>query len=224
MEKLAVYTGTRNIYSDMIMSARSLIDNSGVDRVLFLTEDDEIPGLPEKCEVRNVRFQPYFRNDGPNSKTKFTYMAMMRAALALELPENDIIVSLDSDLVVVKPIGSYFWELPLEDKYYFAAAREPHRCKDGKIYCNIGVCVQNLALMRRKNKPWQYIDALNTRFYLYVDQDVMNYMSGDLIYEIPGDYNACNWTVHGPDPKIIHFAGIKRENWIHENVVQKWRK
>lgn len=225
MEKIAVYTGTRNIYEDMLISAKSLIANSDVDRVIFLTEDDKFPyKLHEKCEVRNVRFQKYFRNDGPNSKSPFSYMAMMRAALGFELPEHDYVVSFDCDTIVVKPIGSYLWELPLGDKYFFAASREPHRCNDKHpLYCNVGVTAHNLKLMRSQNKTIQYIDTLNSRYYRYVDQDVMNYLSYPGILDLDGDYNANDWTVHSDDPKIIHYAGIKRDIWIHENVVKKWR-
>ena len=224
MEKLAVFTGSRNIYPDMIPACKSLIKNSDVDKILLMIEDDEFPyELPDMIETRNVSRQRYFKNDGPNRKNKFTYLAMMRAALGLELPEHDYVVSFDCDIIVDKPIGSYLWDLPLDD-YFFAAAREPHRCNERQpLYCNIGVTAHNLKLMRRYNKPQEYIDRLNSHVHPFVDQDVLNILSYPRIYDLDSAYNACRFTVPTDDPKIIHYAGKKREDWIHESVVEKWR-
>ena len=77
--KHAVYTGTRNLYRDIEVSAKSLVANSSVDCVHLLVEDDEFPSeLPEIFDVVNVSaFRDRF--GGPNSDSVFTYMAMLRA-------------------------------------------------------------------------------------------------------------------------------------------------
>ena len=43
MIKAAVYTGTRNLYKQMVVAVKSLIRNSDVDKIYLLIEDDEFP-------------------------------------------------------------------------------------------------------------------------------------------------------------------------------------
>ena len=87
MDKCAVYTGSKNIYEDMLVCSKSLIANSDVNKIYFLIEDDIFPfETPDDIiEPINVSDQEYFNFWGPNMKTKFTYFAMMRAALALRI-------------------------------------------------------------------------------------------------------------------------------------------
>ena len=41
--KVAVYAGTKNLYSEMATAAKSLANNSSVDLIYFLIEDSEFP-------------------------------------------------------------------------------------------------------------------------------------------------------------------------------------
>jgi hypothetical protein len=53
--KAAVYCGTRNLYPDMITAAKSLLLHSDVDKIYFLTEDDNFPLiLPPKTKNINI--------------------------------------------------------------------------------------------------------------------------------------------------------------------------
>ena len=40
--RAAVYSGTRNVYQDMLTSAKSLLIYSNVDKIYFLIEDDQL--------------------------------------------------------------------------------------------------------------------------------------------------------------------------------------
>lgn len=42
-ERVVVYAGTRNLYHDMVVSAKSLLCHDGADRIIFLIEDDAFP-------------------------------------------------------------------------------------------------------------------------------------------------------------------------------------
>ena len=79
--RVALYTGTANIYDSMWASCKSMIAKGLCDEVVLFIEDDEFPydisSLP--ITVRNVSGQRYFKSDGPNMRSGFTYMAMMRA-------------------------------------------------------------------------------------------------------------------------------------------------
>lgn len=53
--KIAVYTGTRNIYQNMLPSIKSLLIHSDVDKIYLLIEDDIFPyELPPEVECINI--------------------------------------------------------------------------------------------------------------------------------------------------------------------------
>ena len=220
--KHAVYCGTRNIYGDMETSAKSLIVNSDVDKVHFLIEDAEFPtDLPDMIECNDVSGQIFFPPGGPNITSGYTYMAMMRVALCHVLPDIDTVLSLDADLIAVRDVSAV-WDLPIKD-CYFAAAHEWHRTKGGQLYTNHGVVLYNLAKMR-DGKADEIIAELNANRYQWVDQDVCNYRCQGAIFDMPSEYNSNHWTdKNAQGARIVHFAGMKRQQWITKPEVEKYR-
>ena len=215
--KIAVYTGTRNYYEFMVPAVKSLLKNSDVEKIYLLIEDDEFPYQLDKVETINVSDQEYFHRDGPNMNSRFTYMALMRAALAFVFPQYDRILSLDVDTIVRKNISD-LWELPI-DNYYMAMAPEFHKSTSDWMYCNAGVTLFNLEKLR-DGKAKEIIRELNREQYPFMEQDVINYLCQGEIYPMDGDYNANSWTTHSDDPKIIHYAGYK--DWTSFPDFQKW--
>lgn len=213
LDKIAVYTGSSNIYDDMVTCAKSLVAHSDVDKIHFLIEDDDFPfDIPsDLIETRNVSKQEYFDYWGPNMKSKFTYFAMMRAALAYEFKDYSRILSMDCDTICIRDV-SHIWELPIDD-YYFAASREAHRSIAGMLYTNVGVALMNLDKQRINNKAAEYIDVLNRQKFDYIDQDVMNYLSQGYIYDMNSEFNANEWTNPCQNPRVLHFAGVSRDLW-----------
>lgn len=208
MTKIAVYTGSRNLYPDMVTSVKSLLINSDVYKVYLLIEDDEFPFcLPDCVETVNVSEQKYFKEGGPNMNSRYTYLAMMRAALAYEFPDLDRILSLDVDTIIDGDISG-IWDIPLDD-CYFAASKEQHRCYEGLLYTNMGVTLFNLEMLRNSHKVDEVIEVLNRRKYTWVEQDVFNYLCQGRIAEMPSMYNANTWTDPTEDKRIVHYAGIK---------------
>lgn len=222
MEKIAVYTGTRNIYEDMLAASKSLVANSDVDKIYFLIEDDSFPfDIPKDIiETRNISDQKYFADDSVNMKSKFTYMALIRSAFSDIFPEHDRILSLDCDTFCVRDVSD-IWTLPIDD-YYFAASREPHRCVAKMLYTNVGVCLMNLEKMRETGKGLEYVDVLNRQEFTYIDQDCMNYLSQGYIYDMHSEFNANDWTVSCQNPRIKHFAGIKSNIWHKNELFRKY--
>ena len=56
--KAAVYSGTRNLYPDMVTAAKTLVKYSSVDKIYFLTEDDRFPAVfpTEMCKYQDAVF------------------------------------------------------------------------------------------------------------------------------------------------------------------------
>ena len=104
--RVAVYTGSRNLYPDMIPAVKSMLKNGKPDLIYLLIEDDKFPfWLPSNVKTINVSGQKFFPKDSANTKSKFTYLAMMRAALAKVLPQDiDTVLSLDCDTLIVGDI------------------------------------------------------------------------------------------------------------------------
>ena len=220
--KHAAYCGTRNIYEDILTSAKSLVANSSVDHVWFIIEDDKFPyELPPFVHTVNVRNQQFFKSGNPNMASQYTYMAMMRIALCHVLTDVDKVLSLDADTVILRNADGV-WDLPL-DGCYLSASEEWHRTKDGLQYCNFGVVLYNLGALR-DGKADEIIEVLNSRRYQWVEQDVGNYLCQGRIHPMPARFNSCWWTdKNAPEPVIKHYAGIKRHNWINEPEVAYYR-
>ena len=186
--RAAVYCGTRNIYQNMIPSMKSLLKYSNVEKIYFLIEDDEFPyGLPYQVECINVSNQKWFTTDGPNFTSKWSYMILLRAALAKLFPDLDRILSLDCDTLVYDNI-SELWELPLDD-YYFAGVREPKKSTETFAYINAGVMMFNLKKIREEHQDDKYIYDLNNCFRYYPEQECFSALSQGKILELPSKYN-----------------------------------
>lgn len=220
--KEAAYCGTRAIYGDMETSAKSLIANSNVDRVHFVIEDGEFPHeLPDIIQCHDLSKQEFFKPSSPNMRSGYTYMAMMRIALCHVLAETDKVLSLDADTIVMKDC-SEIWGIPM-DGCYFAACEEWHRSANGLQYCNHGVVLYDLEMMR-DGKADECIDVLNRRRFQWVEQDVGNYLCQGRIAKMPSKYNGNWWTNKDRGkPVIKHYAGKKRKEWAELPAVTKWR-
>jgi lipopolysaccharide biosynthesis glycosyltransferase len=221
--KHALYSGSRNLYGDMQTAAKSLIANSDVDKVWLLVEDDTFDfWLPDFCEVVNVSGQTYFPKDSANMKTRFSYLSLMRAALALmpELAGIDRILSLDVDTVCVMDV-SHIWDMPIDD-CYFSASREDASCFKGMLYCNTGVTLYNLEKLR-DGKAQEVVDALNWRKYDNIEQDVFSFMCQGHIHDMPSEYNATRFTDPVRYARIKHYAGYKAEVWRNQPPVTEYR-
>jgi len=214
--KVAVYSGTRNLYKDFLPAIKSLIINSDVDKIHLLIEDDEfIEPLPDFVEITNVSGQTYFPESCPNRATVLTYMCLLRTAYHRIFPQYDKILQLDADTIVDKNVSD-LWDYDISD-YYLAMAKEPKCSKGGQYYkrdnyYNMGVCLMNLEKLRDGTGD-KAMAILNKRVVPVLDQDVFNEVCEGHILEIPADYNVSDWTGHSDNPKIIHYAAMRK--WNH---------
>ena len=210
MNKYACYCMTRNIYHQITPSLNSLLMHSDVDRVFLLTEDDDIGiELPEKVQIVNVSGQTYFRKDGPNFCSNWTWMVLMRLVLCKVLPDIDRILALDLDTIVDQDINEV-WDLPIDD-YYCAAASEWRKTTKDLMYVNGGVVLWNLKKMR-DGKCDEMIEDMNTVWRPLPDQECIAHLCKGKIYLLPSEYNASSVTDHTMNPKIHHYAAHR--NWF----------
>ena len=205
----------------MVPAVKSMIKNGHPDKIYLLIEDDQFSEwLPDIVETINVSGQKFFKPDGPNMRSKFTYLAMMRAALSEVLPQDiDKVLSLDCDTLIVGDITE-LWERDL-DGYYFSASIEPHRTRWNTLYTNTGVALYNLKMLRDSGKTQEVIKELNTNVYPWVEQDVFNYLCQGFILPMPSEYNANDWTESTTKVSIKHYAGISC--WAGKTDVKRWR-
>ena len=219
--RAAAYTGTRNIYGDMVTAAKSLLYHTAIDKVYFLIEDDALPwDVPDVIECINVSKQTLFTEDSPNYKSGWTYMVLWKAALSKVLPNVDKVLCLDSDAIVVDDISEIF-DTDVED-YYFAAVPEPKSSlnRAGEPYYNFGVSYQNLKKLREDRIDDKIIARLNTIYMPFKEQDTFPMLCKGHILNIGSEYNSCLYTEPTEHPKIIHFAA--RNNWRGLPVVTKF--
>lgn len=220
MEKVAVYSGTRNVYADMLPACKSLFFHTPVDRVYFLIEDDEFPFfLPDRVETINVSKQRYFRKDGPNYNSHWTYMVLLRAALSKIFPDERQVLSLDNDTFCYTDV-SELWDYDLSD-YYMAGVIEPAKAKEYQ-YINLGVVMMNLDKFRADQMDTKAIKELNRKAYHFPEQDVLSRLCDGHTLELPQKYNVCDGCEsRAVAPRIRHYAGEK--NWRGLPNVRAWR-
>ena len=191
--------------------------HSNVEKIYFLIEDDEFPyEVPQEIECINISNQTYFPADGPNFKNVLTYMVLIRAAYTKIFPNLDRILSIDMDTVVNENISD-LWDLDLTN-YYIAAVEETELTKSEGSYFNMGVAMMNLQKIRADRKDDEIINALNTYWYRYKEQDCFNEFFRDHALILPSDYNCCYQANPPKHEKITHFAGLyKLEQFPHFN-------
>lgn len=218
-EKLAVYSGTRNLYPHMVTAAKSLIANSSVERVVLLIEDESFPyEMPDLVETIDVHDQQWFGEKSANIKTDFSYMSLLRVCYTKLLPDAGKVLQLDVDTVVVDDI-SELWDVRI-DAAWFAAVREPKRYVGegdkrrridfkpwGEDYFNIGVAMFNLDKIREDGQDDWLIHVLNTERLRWIDQDAWNKYHKQRYVDLPTRFNESMVTGYTDAPAIVHFAG-----------------
>jgi lipopolysaccharide biosynthesis glycosyltransferase len=220
-DKVAVYAGTKNLYPQMYTALKSLLTNTQMDRVYLFIEDDEFPfPLPENVIAVNVSEQDYFLPLSPNFNSPWSYMTMLRCALATMLPDEKRILWLDCDTIVDEDISDLF-EMDLNG-YCYAGVLEPQKSKDVFRYINAGVLLCNLELLRGMCKEQEMIAFLNVCKLNWIDQDIINILCQGRIRVIESIYNSNAFTTPCIRPKIIHYAAVKEytNEWAYRKYAE----
>lgn len=205
MRRVAVYAGTRNLYHKMAVAAKALTMHTRMDKVVFLTEDNDFPEwLPDIVEIKNVSGQTWFRPDGPNFVSHWTWMTMMRVVIPWLLPEESRALSMDVDTLATRDIGPLF-DTDMKGNL-LAMVEEPTRSKNPFLYFNMGVALMDLDALRASGRVEEMVDTLNRRKLQFIDQDAVNIRCQGRILPIAPQFNSCPFTREPADARIIHFA------------------
>ena len=216
-----LYAATRNLYPYLKGAIRSLLDHNKVTKLYVFAEDDALPfEIPCKHEVINVSGQQYFKPDGPNMNSVFTYMAMMRVC-APDLIKANKVIWLDVDTVVcdsLKPL----WDIDLKGKWIAWCPERFGTYKPfGPMYYNSGVCVLNLAQMKKDKVTETAVEMLNRMKLWCTDQDAMNILtSPDKMVEIDVRYNESFCCGQTQNPAVVHYAG--HQDWYENKAIFRW--
>ena len=222
------YFLTRNLYPYLLPTVMSLLDHNQPEQIYIFCEDDTFPyELPDVCKVINVSDQTIYSADGPNFRSKFSYICLLRVCLASLIPDADRVIQLDLDTIICDDLTP-IWEMDMGDNW-IAMADERYGCYRpyGDRYYNAGVAVLNLGKIREDKVEPQLIHLLSTTQLPYIDQDAWNIIGAGHIADLPQRYNEFTGTEESTRPAIVHYAGVSR--WwnygIHRgSYYEKYRK
>lgn len=210
---------TRNWYLYLATGIYTLFKYNDVAKLYLFIEDDEIPYLKDsRIEFYNVNKLPeYILSTSPNYTTKYTKLSYIRCYFT-KLLKCDKLIYIDADAIVVDNIQE-LWSLDVDT---IAGVKEggewsQHLGIEGMDdkYINSGVLVMNLKNIREKHLDDEMINLLNTKFYHFPDQDVINVVFKDKQY-LSNIYNSTETTGFRDDAKIIHYIR-ERKGWIKES-------
>ena len=244
-----IISGSRNIYPYFPCMYESLFKFNPDAQLWILMEDAQLPyDTPKNVRCVDVSKQRLFLKDGVNSKSPFTYLAMIRAAYSIlftgepnacgvePLPKLTKAISLDCDVVVcdsLKPV----WETDVSGKWFAAVPECLDECRPfGKNkYFNMGVCMMNFEQMREDGVAGKAVRLLNTQKFMFLDEMVLNLLNMSEGYTKSVDL-APRWNQTESSvpltlsPGMVHFAGYKDvwkqppENVYRWHYLEPWLK
>lgn len=213
--RTVVYTGNRAVYDSMIAACKSMIYHRGADKIYLLTEDDVFPEqLPECVENINVRGQTFYKPDGPNFRSRWSYLALMKAAVPLMPEISGRVLVMDIDAFVCGSLDD-LWSLPHGPLYM---AREVGRREE---YYNSGVMLMDTEDLSADFT--EVVRQINVRRYDFGDQDAINQVLRGRIKQLPPEYNVSDWTVRTDrETRIRHYAAVR--DWSREEIYLQYAR
>lgn len=208
--RTAVYCATRSRYRQMIASAKSLLYHNGADRIVFLTEDDNLldaEQIPNCVSIRNVSGQTLFPQNGPNYTSRYSWIVMLRTAYTKLFPDLHRVLSIDTDTIALRDAGS-IWDYDMTGRY-FSSVREVYQgIHDIQPHYRIGVAILNLDMLRDGTDE-KIIRMVNTIPLECPEQNAYCAICAGHILELPPEYNA-TWYGQNTVPEskaiIYHYS------------------
>lgn len=225
-EHIVAMFATRNLYPHLPAAYNSLLYyNPDVHLYLFI-EDDTLPyDTPAHVTTVNVSGQTLFPPDGPCFRTRYTYMALMKAALTKLFPDASRAVVMDVDTITCGSISA-MWEYDLSCAYYAAVTEPVSTSRRGVPYANFGFVLLNLDMLRTTGTDDMIISELNTSYHQYPEQDAFSKFCGNRFDPLDPAYNVTvpgfNVTGYAKHTIVRHFAGFHADAWSYFAIVRYW--
>lgn len=216
MNRAVLYTATRKLYQDMVVSMKSLLHHTNVDKVYCFIEDDSFPyELPEFVETINITKQEWLHPKGANMDNLYSYIVLMRAIAFKFIPE-DKVLSLDCDTIVRKDVSALFDE-SIGDNYYAAVQEDHTNLRTVWPYFNFGVAILNLKEIKKHERL--LIDLLNEAKFGCPEQDIMLLMFRDKIASLKSKFNStyCTPKCNEEDIAIRHYVGHEKKELLYKS-------
>lgn len=196
-----------------------------------------------------------------NTKFHITVSSYARFLIFKYLINYEKLVYLDSDTIINKDIAELY-HIKLSDDYYFAGVRDSvvagwykqsnHEIKknidevlqliDPFSYFNSGVLVMNVKELLRNYTFDSILEIANSREWLWMDQDILNFISKGRVKLLSSNWNvmihtgerntypentAPFWILNEynnaiKDPYILHFAGKTSPCYVNQQVLGSW--
>ena len=209
-----VYSLTPNFIEMAVPSMRSVLEHNPKAKIYLLTETDDVEiGIPLK--VVNVSGQGYFLpRKCVNLPNNFGgAINLLKVCYPDLLPKLQKIIHLDADTIICESLEE-LWKTDLTGKW-LAAVREDrgHYHPFGEAYYNMGVCLLNLAQLRKDGAVPKMVEYLNSVRQPFADQDAWNKyaIEEDKAVALPVKWNENFATGQTDSPAIVHYCG--RTDW-----------
>lgn len=218
-----VYALTRNVYSWILPSIRSLAAHNPKARVFILAEDDALPfGLPMTAEVINVSKQQYFPKIADHRGEAFGgYINHLKVCYPDFLPVNKVI-HLDIDTIICDSLTD-LWKTDVSGKWFAAVPENQTWYRPfGDRYYNMGVALINLAQMRRDGAQAEMVRFLKEGGKPFADQNAWNKFGAELgkCTELPLRFNESKVTGITSNPGVIHYCAIP-DWWVNKEMFRR---
>lgn len=217
---IVFYTASRNLYEHLYPPIMSLLDtNPDVEKIYVVCEDDSLGwDTPKQVECINVSGQQVFPSSGPNYRTSYSHVTLMRAYIANLVPDTvERIIQLDADTIIADSLQP-LWDMDLEGKWIAACKENEFSTQKAFLslddrYFNVGVAVLNLKQIREDEVTGKLVNYLNTAQAPWIDQDAWNLIGLRYrkIVEIEDvRYNECFVVGYTSDPAVVHYCAVQR--------------
>lgn len=204
-----VYALTRNVYSWILPSIRSLAEHNPKAQIYILCEDDALPfDLPIKARIVNVSSQRYFPEIGAHRTEAFGGYINHLKVYYPEILLCEKVIHLDIDTIICDSLET-LWETDVDGKWFAAVPeRQTWYRPYGPVYYNMGVALINLHQMRLDNIASVMGEYLLTADRPFADQDAWNRFGTehDKACAINVRFNESRVTGKTDDPAIVHYC------------------
>lgn len=225
--RAAIYPASRLYYRSVLPSVKSVLKHSPVDSVILTIEDDragyiaqigeQIPDCIQTVNASEVAWN-WLNHRGPNVRNQYVYLCLLRCAYAELFAKYDRVLSLDADAFMVRDADP--WAVDLEGCHIGGAAEIKISAERRRAYISAGAMIMDLKRIRNDGLSGQLIDAINNKWFQWVEQDCLNdYCQTKAL---GSEWNSSTFTGIAEEPIIRHFAFWEQANWKNSDIFRRY--
>lgn len=236
-DRCVIIPASRLYYQSVLPAVKAALLHTDADYVVLTIEDDRdafaaaVGWLPDCVRTVNAAAlrDQYFPPGGPNLRTPYVYLCLLRCAYADIFPDLGRVVAMDADAFFIRDCCGTDtddpWTLDLHGAY-LAGVPEPRLSAErGRPYVSAGVLLMDLDRIREDGLHRRMCRALRRQAYQWVEQDCLNEYCGAAeggIVSLGNEWNSSQFTgiAEADVMRIRHFA--YEHSWKHSAVYQAY--